>query len=131
MTVRLWPSASCRSRASRARSSSRRDGALGLAGIAITTVCLIALSGIIAASLAAGHDVQAGPTYLLATLGTAVGIALFAAGSWRVGLLRRWLLAIWPIIWLIGSFAAVSASPLLLAALYITLLVLLRTRPTR
>lgn len=105
-----------------------RDGRLGLAGIWVNTACLLVLAGICAAALAAGHDIQGGPTYILGTLGTLVGTALFAAGSWRAGLLPRWLLAIWPIVWVIGSFAAVSASPLLLAAFYGALLLTLVNR---
>jgi hypothetical protein len=105
-----------------------RDGRLGLAGIGLATVCLLVLAGICAASVAVGHDIQGGPTYVLGTLGSLVGVALFAAGSWRVGAVPRWLLAIWPIVWVIGSFAAVSASPLLLVALYAALLVALRER---
>lgn len=107
----------------------RRDGRLGLVGVVLATVCLAVLSAIIVASLVAGHDVQAGPGYMLGTLGAFLGTALFAAGSWRAGLLPRWLLVVWPIVWVIGSFAAVSASPFLLAAFYVVLLVVLHRRP--
>ena len=65
---------------------------------------------------------------MLGTVGTLLGTALFAAGSWRAGLLPRWLLAIWPIVWTIGSFAAVSAAPLLLAALYVAIILIIRRR---
>jgi hypothetical protein len=105
-----------------------RDGRLGRVGIYVNVVSLLALATVCAASLAVAHDVQAGPTYVLGGLGTLIGTALFAAGSWRVGLLPRWLLTIWPIVWIIGSFFAVSASPLLLAIFYIVLLAVLRRR---
>jgi len=108
-----------------------RDGRLGLVGCWLTSACLAVLAGACVASLAVRHDVQLGPTYVLATLGTLIGMALFCAGSWRTGLLPRWLLAVWPVVWVIGSFAAVSASPLLLAALYVAIVVILHRQSTR
>jgi hypothetical protein len=105
-----------------------RDGRLGMAGICLNIVSLLALAGVCAASLAVAHEIQGGPTYVLGGLGTLIGTALFAAGSWRVGLLPRWLLAVWPIVWIIGSFFAVSASPLLLGVFYIVLVAVLRRR---
>jgi hypothetical protein len=105
-----------------------RDGRLGLAGLVVNVVSLLALSTIIVASLVLGHEVQAGPTYVVGTLGTFVGTAVFAAGSWRVGLLPRWVLAIWPFVWVIGSFAAFSASPLLLIPFYAVLVAVLARR---
>jgi hypothetical protein len=105
-----------------------RDGRLGAAGITVAGLCLAALTVIIVMSLVVAHEVQAGPTYILGTLGAVIGVALFAAGSWRVGLLPRWLLAIWPIVWAIGSYAAFSISPLLLMVLYGVMLVLLHRR---
>lgn len=103
-----------------------RDGRLGLVGLVLNVVALLALTVIIVASLVVGHEVQGGPTYVLGTLVSFVGTAIFAGASWRTGLLPRWLLAVWPFAWLIGSFAAVSASPLLLVAWYAALLVALR-----
>jgi hypothetical protein len=103
-----------------------RDGRLGLVGMAVNVVALLALTVVIVARLLVGHEVQGGPTYVLGTLFTFVGTAVFAAGSWRAGLLPRWLLAVWPFAWVIGSFAAVSASPVLLVAWYVALLVALR-----
>ncbi len=107
------------------------DGRLGLVGVLVAGVCLTVLVVVIVLSLVAGHDVQGGPSYVLGTLGAVVGMALFAAGSWRVGLVPRWILAVWPIVWAIGSFFAVSASPLLLVALYIGLLLILHRALTR
>jgi hypothetical protein len=100
-----------------------RDGRRGLAGIVLAGISLAALAAVCALSLAVGHEVSGGPTYVLGTACAFVGHALFSAGSWRVGLLPRWLLAIWPVIWVIGSFAAVSASPALLGVLYIVIAV--------
>jgi hypothetical protein len=116
------------------RRQGARDGRLGLAGLVLAAVCLVALSAIITASLVVAHEIQGGPTYVLGTLGAVIGIGLFAAGSWRVGVLPRWLLAIWPVIWGIGSFAAVSISPLALVAFDVTLLVIVgrdRSAPGR
>lgn len=103
-----------------------RDGRLGLIGVALATVCLLALMTVCGASVLVGHDIQGGPTYVLATAGTFVGMALFSVGCWRAGLVPRWLLAVWPFVWLVGSFASVNASPLLLAALYVVLFASLR-----
>jgi hypothetical protein len=103
-----------------------RDGRLGLAGLLLNAASLIALSAVIVASLVLGHEVQAGPTYVLGTLSSFVATALFAAGSWRVGVLPRWLLAVWPFVWITGSFAAFSASPLLLIPFYAVLMAVIR-----
>jgi hypothetical protein len=100
-----------------------RDGRLGLAGIVLAAVALAALATVCTWSLVVGHEVSGGPTYVLGTALAFVGHVLFSAGSWRVGLLPRWLLAIWPVIWVIGSFAAVSASPALLGVLYVVIAV--------
>jgi hypothetical protein len=69
-----------------------------------------------------------GPTYVLATLATFIGLTFFAAGSWRVGLLPRWLLALWVAAWIIGGPFAQGATPLLLAAVYV-LIGTLASRP--
>lgn len=104
------------------------NGRLRLAGMMLAAICLLALAMVIIASLAAGHDVQAGPTYVLGTFGATVAIALYAAGSWRAGLLPKWLLAIWPILWMTGSFFALGPSPIVLAAFYVVLLLTARRR---
>lgn len=105
-----------------------RDGRLGLAGIVLNTVALTAVAVECAASVAVGHDAL-GAVYVLSALGTLLGTAMFAAASWRAGLLPRWLLAVWPIVWIIGSFFAVSVSPLLLGVFYIVLVAVLRRPP--
>lgn len=108
----------------------RGDGRWGLIGIVANALALALLATVCAASVVVGHDIQFG--YLPATAVSVIGIALFAAASWRAGLLPRWLLAVWPIVWTVGSFFAVSASPILLAGVYLAMLVLLtRHRPAR
>lgn len=106
----------------------RRDGRLGLAGLLINSVACLSLTAQLATSVATASEVRWGPSYPLATLAAFVGLSLFAAGSWRVGLLPRWLLAGWPVIWVIGSMAAVGPSPLLLTAFYGAMAVMLTRR---
>jgi hypothetical protein len=108
-----------------------RDGRRGRAGIALAVAGLLAVSTICAMSLAVGHEVQGGPTYIVGTLATVVGIALFAAGSWSADVLPRWALAIWPVVWAVGSFAAFNISPALLAVFYGVVLLHLRRRAER
>lgn len=103
-----------------------RDGRLGRVGVALALLGLLAVVGVCTASLMVGHDVQGGPTYVLGTVVGFVGTTLVAIGFWRAGLLTRWLVAVWPVAWGIGSFFAVSVSPWLLGAWYVCLLVLLR-----
>lgn len=86
----------------------RRDGRLGLTGIALASLGAVVLGGMFVYCLAAATDDSLGPTYVLASLGTIVGVALFAAGSWHAGLLPRWLL---PLGHSPGSSAACSPSP--------------------
>ncbi|HET9851355.1 MAG TPA: hypothetical protein VFP56_02485 [Candidatus Limnocylindrales bacterium] len=107
----------------------RRDGRLGQAGIALTGLGCVALLVVFVHGLAAATESSLGPTYVLASLATIVGVALFAAGSWRAGLLPRWLLPIWVLAWAIGSMLPIlGPGPLLLAAVYLTMAVLLPRR---
>lgn len=110
------------------RLQGRRDGRLGLAGLLINNLACLLLTAQLAASIATASEVQWGPSYPLATLATFVGLSLFAASSWRVGLLPPWMLAIWPVIWVIGSMAAMGPTPLLLTAYFITMAVVLTGR---
>ncbi len=104
----------------------RRDGRLGQAGIALASIGSAALLVVLVHGLAASAEDSLGPTYVLGALLTIVGVALFAAGSWRTGLLPRWLLALWVFAWAIGSFLPIlGEGPLLLAAVYLTMAVLL------
>lgn len=107
----------------------RRDGRLGQAGIALAGLGCIALLVVFVHGLAAGTESSLGPTYVLASLATIVGVALFAAGSWRTGLFPRWLLPTWVLAWAIGSMLPIlGPGPLFLAAVYLTMAVLLPRR---
>lgn len=103
----------------------RRDGRLGRVGTLVMSVGLVVFMAMGAYALVIGKATSLGPTYLLATLATFVGLTLFVAGSWGVGLLPRWLLIVWLVAWLIGGPFAQSATPLLLAAAFVTIALLL------
>jgi uncharacterized membrane protein len=105
-----------------------RAGRLALTGMVLVVTALVVLVVGLTASVVLGVEERWGPTYVVATLVTFVGHGLFVAGSWRTGLLPRWLLGIWPVVWVIGSLAAQGATPLLLAALYAAMAVLLTRR---
>jgi len=53
---------------------------------------------------------------------------LLAAGSWRVGLLPKWMLGIWPLLGLVGSFLGVGPIPLVFVAFLVVFGVLLPRR---
>lgn len=95
------------------------DGRLGAIGTWIYTLALVELFIQLLSSVIAGAELRWGPMYVLCTALTFVGLALLAAGSWRTELLPRWLLGVWPFVWIIGSFAAAGPMPLLLAAFYV------------
>lgn len=102
-----------------------RDGRLGRIGALVMSAGLVVFMAMGVYGLAIGKATSLGPTYVLATLATFVGLALFAAGSWRVGVLPRWLIAFWFVAWIIGGPFARNATPLLLAAAFVTIAVLL------
>jgi hypothetical protein len=89
--------------------------------------CLL-LAAQMATGVVAGEEVRWGPSYPLATVAAFIALSLFAAGSWRSGWAPRWLLAIWPVVWVVGSMAAVGPTPLLLAGFYVTMAVVLSRR---
>jgi hypothetical protein len=91
---------------------------LTLAGAVANAIALAVLAAEVACSAAQGADAGWGPAYPVATVATFLATALFAAGTWRTGLFPRPLLGAWPVVWLLGGFAAQGASPLVLAALY-------------
>ncbi|WP_426502738.1 hypothetical protein ACPPVO_34550 [Dactylosporangium sp. McL0621] len=105
-----------------------RDGRLGAVGTWLNAAACTVLAAQCAASALAGAEQRWGPTYLLCSALTLVALALLAAGSWRTGLLPRWVLGVWPMVWLLGSFFAIGPGPLLLVALYIAFLVVLPRR---
>jgi hypothetical protein len=105
-----------------------RDGRLGLIGVVINSLACIVLAAQMSAGLATASEVRWGPSYPLATLAAFIGLSLFAAGSWRVGVLSRWMLGLWPVVWVIGSMAAVGPTPLLLIAYFCAMAVILTRR---
>lgn len=91
-----------------------RDGRLGLVGTWLYSLCCAELVVQCLASVVVGAELRWGPTYVVSSLGTFVGLALLTAGSWRVGLLPRWMLGVWPPLALLGSWAGTGPVPLLL-----------------
>ena len=108
-----------------------RDGRLGTAGVWAYAACMAELLVQCTASLAVGAEVIWGPLYPVCAFGLMVGLALLAAGSWRVGLLPRWMLAVWPPLGLVGSFLGIGPLPFVFAALLVALGVVLRARVAR
>lgn len=92
-----------------------RDGRLGAIGAWVYVVCSAELVVQCLSSALVGVELRWGPMYVLSSLGTFLGLALLAAGSWRAGLLPRWMLGVWPPLALLGSWAAVGPVPLALA----------------
>ena len=103
-------------------------GRRGKVGLWINSVCCVELFVQVLGSLVTASETRWGPAYPLSALGTAIGLGLLAAGSWRVGVFPRGLLGIWPVVWIAGSFFAVGATPLLLAAYYVAFWVVLTRR---
>jgi MFS family permease len=106
-----------------------RDGRLGQTGIVLAALGGVALLVVLVHGLAAGVESSLGPTYVLGALATIVGVILFAAGSWRTGLLPRWLLLLWVFAWTVGSMLPIlGPGGFLLAAVYLTMAALLPRR---
>jgi hypothetical protein len=93
-----------------------RDGKLGTAGVWLYGLCMTELIIECTASVAAGSELIWGPLYPLCAFGLMAGLALLAAGSWRVGLLPKWMLGVWPPLGLVGSFLGIGPIPLLFVA---------------
>lgn len=107
----------------------RRDGWLGRAGIAALSAGALVLVGMFVYGLIAATGSSLGPTYVLASTVTIVGVILFAIGSWGAGLLPRWLLVAWPIAWTLGGMLPIlGPGPVLLAAVYVAAAVVLPRR---
>lgn len=94
----------------------------------INTIALVELFVQLTTSVVTGAELRWGPSYPVFTLLTFVGVALVVAGSWRTGLVPRWMLGVWPVVWVLGSFEAASPIPLVLAAFLIGLAVTLNKR---
>lgn len=100
-----------------------RAGRKATIGVAIASVSLLALIVVLAASVLAGEEIQGGPTYILGTLGSIIGIWLFCVDAARGGLLPRGALLFWALSWTLGGMLGPKGSQLLLAAAYSVLLV--------
>ena len=105
-----------------------RAGRMATIGVALASVSLVVLIALLGASVAVGEDVQLGPAYPVATLGSIVGIALFCADAARARLLPRAALWFWVAGWTVGGMLGPKGSQLLLAAAYTVLLVHVRRR---
>ncbi len=108
-----------------------RDGRLGRAGVWIFGICMAELVVQCMASVVVGSELIWGPLYPLCALGLMVGLALLAAGSWKVGLLPRWMLAVWPPLGLVGSFLGIGPIPLLFVVFLVVFAVVLPRRVAR
>ena len=104
------------------------DGLLGRIGVWVNTLALIELFVQLFASVVESTEVRWGPSYPLCALLSFVGVALIAAGSWRTGLLPKWMLGVWPLIWVIGSIAAQGPTPVLLIVFFVVFGLTLRKR---
>ncbi len=105
-----------------------RDGRLGTAGVWLYGLCVTELIIQCMASVAAGSELIWGPIYPLCAFGLMIGLALLAAGSWKVGLLPRWMLAVWPPLGIVGSFLGIGPIPLVFVAFLVVLAVALPRR---
>lgn len=95
------------------------DGRLGTIGVWVNTVALVELFAQLLTSVLTSAEVRWGPSYPIFVLLAFIGVALIAAGSWSAGLLPRWLLGIWPVVWILGSLAAMGPTPVLLIAFFV------------
>lgn len=105
-----------------------RDGRLGTVGVWVYGLCMTELVIECMASVAAGAELQWGPAYPVCAFGLMLGLALLAAGSWRVGLLPKWMLIAWPPLGLVGSFLGVGPIPLVFVAFLVILAIMLPRR---
>ena len=95
------------------------DGRLGTIGLWVNALAMTELFAQLLTSVVVGAEVRWGAAYPVFAMVSFVGMALLAAGSWRTGLLPRWVLGTWPVIWIVGCLAAKGPTPLLLAAFFV------------
>jgi hypothetical protein len=98
-----------------------KDGRLGKAGYIAASIALAAFIPCAIDSLATGNAQALGPVYILAILGSAAGLILFAIGSFRARVLPRWAGPLLPLAWLLGgpvATAALRGATLILAAAF-------------
>lgn len=107
------------------------DGRLGTLGVWVNAIAMTELFAELLASVLTGSEVRWGPAYPLFTLLSFVGLALLAAGSWRTGLLPRWMLGLWPVLWVLGTFAGAGPMPLVLAGFFVAFGVVVTRRVQR
>lgn len=105
-----------------------RVGRTATIGVAIASLSLVAIIVVLIASVAVGHEVQGGPTYILGTLGSVIGTWMFCVSAARAGLLPRGALWLWAFAWTVGGMLGPKGSQLLLAAAYSILIVHVRRR---
>jgi hypothetical protein len=67
------------------------DGRLGTIGLWVNTLAMIELFAQLLASVVEGTEVRWGAAYPVFTLISFIGMSLLAAGSWRTGLLPKWM----------------------------------------
>jgi hypothetical protein len=104
-----------------------RDGRFGLTGLIITTVAVTAFATIFILGLITGTDHAPGPMYPLAVITSLAGLVIFTIGMIRARLLPPWAGPALATGWLAGGpIPFFAAAPLLLAAVYATLAILLR-----
>lgn len=105
-----------------------RDGRLGTIGVWVYGLCMTELVVQCMASVTAGSELEWGPIYPACAVGLMIGLALLAGGSWRVGLIPKWMLAIWPPLGLVGSFLGIGPIPLAFVIFLVVLALLLPRR---
>src|SRR5690242_14148905 len=77
------------------------DGRLGRVGFWINAIALAELFVQCTASLFESSEVRWGPSYPIFTALSFIGVALIAAGAWRGGVVPRWILGVWPLLWVL------------------------------
>jgi hypothetical protein len=105
-----------------------RVGRTATIGVAIASVSLVAIIVVLIASVAVGHEVQGGPTYVLGALGSVIGTWMFCVTAARAGLLPRAALWFWAVGWTVGGMLGPKGGQLLLVAAYALLLLHVRRR---
>jgi hypothetical protein len=105
-----------------------RVGRMATIGVVLASLGLAAIIVVLVASLAAGEEIEGGPTYILGTLGSIIGTAMFCASAARAGLLSRGALWFWAFGWTVGGMLGPKGSQLVLAAAYTVLVVQVRNR---
>ncbi len=104
------------------------DGRRGAIGTWIYCLCSTEIVVQCLVSVAARTELIWGPAYPLCTIGSSVGLAFLAAGTWRVGLAPKWMLAIWPPLGVVGSWWGIGPIPVLYAGFLVALGVLASRR---